>query len=369
MRRKRYIHELAQWPNFSWDEAQVNELVMQTRYQQGRVLGRMESLGFKLQLDASLTTLTQEIVKSSEIEGELLPQDQVRSSLARKLRLDVSGIVASSRNVDGIVEMMLDVTQNFNQPLTPERLFRWHKSLFPDGYSGAHKITTGNWRTDETGPMQVVSGAMGKERIHFEAPAAKRLTGEMKKFLTWFNSTTPMDLVLKSAVAHFWFITIHPFDDGNGRIARAISDLLLARSDTSEKRFYSLSAQIRKERNEYYNHLEQAQSGSLNITEWLVWYLTCLSHALLSTTEDLNATLVKAKFWEQHKTAAFNARQTLMLNKLLDGFEGKLNTTKWAKITKTSQDTALRDIQVLIELGVLEKEDSGGRSTSYRIIL
>lgn len=365
MRRIRYIHELAQWPDFTWDEAQVNDLLAQTRYLQGKVMGRMESLGFKLQADASLVTLTHEIVKSSEIEGELLPQEQVRSSLARKLGLEVAGLVASNRNIDGIVELMLDATQNFKQPLTTERLFHWHKSLFPDGYSGAYKITTGNWRTDETGPMQVVSGAMGKERIHFEAPAANRLAAEMEKFLLWFNSGSSMDWLLKSAIAHFWFITIHPFDDGNGRIARAISDLLLARSDNSDKRFYSLSGQIRKERNEYYKLLEQSQSRSLNITEWLVWYLTCLSHALLSTTEDLNTTLAKAKFWEQHKTAVLNVRQKLMLNKLLDGFEGKLNTTKWAKITKTSQDTALRDIQALIELGILDKEKSGGRSTHY----
>jgi len=369
MRRKRYIHELAQWPDFTWDHTLVNELLVQTRYLQGKVLGRMESLGFNLQTDASLQTLTHEIVKSSEIEGELLPQEQVRSSLARKLGLEVPGLVASSRNVDGIVELMFDATQNFNQPLTEERLFRWHRNLFPDGFSGAYKITTGNWRTDETGAMQVVSGAMGKERIHFEAPVANRLASEMEKFLLWFNSNTAVDLLLKSALAHFWFITIHPFDDGNGRIARALSDMLLARSDNSSKRFYSLSAQIRKERSEYYNHLEKSQSGNLNITEWIVWYLTCLSHALESTTQDLNSVLVKAKFWEKHKTASLNARQKVMLNKLLDGFEGKLNTTKWAKVTKASQDTALRDIQTLIELGILEKENSGGRSTSYKVIL
>jgi len=369
MRRKRYIHELAQWPDFTWDQTLVNELLTQTRYRQGKVLGRMESLGFNLQSDASLQTLTHEIVKSSEIEGELLPQEQVHSSLARKLGLDVQGLVASNRNVDGIVELMFDATQNFNQPLTAERLFRWHRNLFPDGFSGAYKIITGNWRTDETGAMQVVSGSMGKERIHFEAPSANRLASEMEKFLLWFNSDITIDLLLKSAIAHFWFITIHPFDDGNGRIARALSDMLLARSDNSSKRFYSLSAQIRKERSEYYNHLEKSQSGNLDITEWIVWYLTCLSHALESTTQDLNSVLVKAKFWEKHKTTSLNARQKVMLNKLLDGFEGKLNTTKWAKVTKTSQDTALRDIQALIELRILQKENSGGRSTSYKVIL
>lgn len=365
MRRIRYIHELAQWPDFTWDQTLVNELLAQTRYLQGKVLGRMESLGFQLQADASLVTLTHEIVKSSEIEGELLPQEQVRSSLARKLGLEVAGLVASNRNIDGIVELMLDATQNFNQPLTAERLFHWHRNLFPDGFSGAYRINTGNWRTDETGPMQVVSGAMGKERIHFEAPAANRLAAEMEKFLMWFNSDLSMDLLLKSAVAHFWFVTIHPFDDGNGRIARALSEMLLARSDNSTKRFYSLSAQIRKERNEYYNHLEKSQGGDLNITKWMVWYLTCLSHSLESTTQDLNSVLGRATFWEKHKTTDLNARQKLMLNKLLDGFEGKLNTSKWAKMTKTSQDTALRDIQALIELKILEKENSGGRSTYY----
>lgn len=369
MRRIRYIHELGQWPDFTWDQTVVNDLLAQTRYLQGKVLGRMESLGFNLQADASLLALTHEIVKSSEIEGEMLPQDQVRSSLARKLGLDVAGLVASNRNIDGIVELMLDATQNFKQPLTAERLFHWHRNLFPDGFSGAYRINTGNWRTDETGPMQVVSGPMGKERIHFEAPAANRLATEMEKFLLWFNSDSSMDLLLKSAVAHFWFITIHPFDDGNGRIARALSDMLLARSDNSTKRFYSLSAQIRKERNEYYNHLEKSQNGDLNITQWISWYLTCLSHSLESTTQEFNNVLAKATFWEKNKTTALNARQKIMLNKLLDGFEGKLNTSKWAKITKTSQDTAMRDIHALMVLGILEKENAGGRSTHYTLRL
>lgn len=327
----------------------------------------MEALGFHFREDAALKTLTKEIVKSSEIEGEVLATAQVRSSLARKLGLDVAGLVPSDRHIDGVVELMLNATLAYDQPLTAERLFGWHTLLFPTGRSGMYKITVGNWRTDEQGPMQVVSGAMGKERIHFEAPAATKVASEIDVFLNWFNNFHDIDPVLKAAVAHFWFITIHPFDDGNGRIARAISDLQLARADGSAQRFYSMSAQIRKERNEYYDCLEKSQSGKLDITDWISWFLACLDRAILATEEDLGEVLNKAKFWEKHNTTPLNERQRNMLNKLLDGFDGKLTTGKWSKIAKCSPDTALRDIQFLIDQNILEKEEGGGRSTSYRI--
>ncbi len=337
------------------------------RHHQGKLIGRMESMGFRLREDASLQTLTMEIVKSSEIEGEVLPQDQVRSSLARKLGIDAAGLIPSDRHVDGIVELMLDATLHYEEPLSTKRLFEWHSLLFPTGKSGMYKITVGNWRTDEQGPMQVVSGAMGQERIHYEAPEAVRLNTEMNSFLTWFNTVHQIDPVLKAAIAHFWFVTIHPFDDGNGRIARAITDMQLARSDGSTQRFYSMSAQIRKERNEYYDVLEKSQSATLDITVWIRWFMACLDRSIIATEEDLTGVLSKAKFWEQHTTKLLNERQRTMLNKLLDGFEGKLTTGKWSKITKCSPDTALRDIQFLIDQNILEKENAGGRSTNYRI--
>lgn len=337
------------------------------RHHQGKLIGRMEAMGFRLREDASLQTLTTEIVKSSEIEGEVLPHDQVRSSLARKLGLVVAGLVSSDRHVDGMVELMLDATLHYDQPLSRERLFEWHTLLFPTGKSGMYKITVGNWRTGEQGPMQVVSGPMGSERIHYEAPEAARVNNEMNSFLTWFNTVHQIDPVLKAALAHFWFVTIHPFDDGNGRIARAITDLQLSRSDGSAQRFYSMSAQIRKERNEYYDILEKSQSAKLDITNWIQWFIACLDRSIMATEEDLTGVLSKAKFWEQHTTRLLNDRQRTMLNKLLDGFDGKLTTSKWSKITKCSSDTALRDIQFLMNENILEKEDAGGRSTSYRI--
>ena len=337
------------------------------RHHQGKLIGRMEAMGFRLREDASLQTLTTEIVKSSEIEGEVLPHDQVRSSLARKLGLAVAGLVSSDRHVDGMVELMLDATLHYDQPLSRERLFEWHTLLFPTGKSGMYKITVGNWRTGEQGPMQVVSGPMGSERIHYEAPEAARVNNEMNSFLTWFNTVHQIDPVLKAALAHFWFVTIHPFDDGNGRIARAITDLQLSRSDGSAQRFYSMSAQIRKERNEYYDILEKSQSAKLDITNWIQWFIACLDRSIMATEEDLTGVLSKAKFWEQHTTRLLNDRQRTMLNKLLDGFDGKLTTSKWSKITKCSSDTALRDIQFLMNENILEKEEGGGRSTSYRI--
>jgi Fic family protein len=317
----------------------------------------MEALGFQLKAEANLQTLTLDVLKSSEIEGELLDADQVRSSIARWLGMDIAGLVPSDRHVDGVVEMLLDATQQYEQPLSSDRLFGWHSALFPSGRSGMRSA-----------PMQVVSGAMGKEKVHFEAPDADRLGEEMRQFINWFNEDIQMDPVIKAGIAHLWFVTVHPFDDGNGRIARAITDMQLARADESAQRFYSMSAQIRKDRKEYYEILESTQKGSMNITNWLGWFLQCLDRALEASSETLASVLKKASFWEKHASTSLNQRHRLMLNKLLNGFEGKLNTSKWAKITKTSSDTALRDIQDLMAKGILEKEEGGGRSTSYILV-
>lgn len=328
----------------------------------------MEGLGFRLRAEANLQTLTQDVLKSSEIEGELLDADQVRSSIARRLGMDIAGMIPADRHVEGIVEMMLDATQHYQAPFSKERLFGWHAALFPTGYTGMHKIVVGAWRDNKKeDPMQVVSGAIGKEKVHFEAPDSDKLKTEMSMFIDWINADEKTDILIKAGMAHLWFVTIHPFDDGNGRIARAIADMQLARADGTSQRFYSMSAQIRKERNEYYAILESTQKGSLDITNWLTWFLQCLDRAIASTDETLAAVLKKAKFWENHSGTILNDRQRLMVNKLFDGFEGKLNTSKWAKITKTSTDTALRDIQDLLEKNILKKEVGGGRSTSYVI--
>lgn len=363
-----YIHQLPRWPLFKWEDGRLNPLLTEVRYRQGRLLGKMERLGFGLQAEANLQTLTLEIMKSSEIEGELLDMEQVRSSIARRLGIEIAGLVMPDRNIEGVVEMMINATQNFDQALTEDRLFGWHASLFPSGRSGMHKIVTGGWRDNlSNDPMQVVSGAAGKEKVHYEAPPAELLSDEMKKFLEWFNTENNIDPVIKAAIAHLWFVTIHPFDDGNGRIARAIADMQLARADGTAQRFYSMSSQIRKERNVYYNILEETQKGDLDITSWLQWFLECLGRAMHASEEQLSVVLTKATFWKQHEKTILNNRQVLMLNKLLDGFEGKLTTSKWAKITKTSQDTALRDIHDLVEKKILIKEEAGGRSTSYMI--
>ncbi len=365
MRRiKIYIHEQDNWPYFTWDNKRVLLKLGETRNLQGKLLGKMETLGFDLQNEAVLDTLTLDVIKSSEIEGEFLERAQVRSSIARRLGLDIAGIVYADRDVEGIVEMMLDATQRFAVPLTSDRLFNWHAALFPTGRSNMHKITVGDWRK---APMQVVSGPMGKEKVHFEAPKPELVAQEMNHFLYWFENDNELDLVLKAAIAHLWFLTIHPFDDGNGRIARAITDLLLARSDKSAQRFYSMSAQIRVERKEYYNILEKTQKGHLDITEWILWFLNCLTNAISATEDILSKVLFKAEFWKEHSTTILNPRQQRMINKLLDGFTGKLTTSKWAKINKCSQDTALRDIQDLIKKNILQKEASGGRSTSYEL--
>jgi Fic family protein len=327
----------------------------------------MEALGFPLRSEAMLQTLTQDVLKSSEIEGEILDYDQVRSSIARRLGIDIGALTPADRNVEGVVEMMLDATQQYNEPLTDERLFAWHAAMFPTGRSGMTKIRVGAWRDDRSGPMQVVSGPIGRERVHYEAPPAARLDSEMKSFLDWFEREGLVDPVLKAGIAHLWFVTIHPFDDGNGRIARTIADMALARSESSTQRFYSMSAQIRQERKAYYDLLEVTQKGDLEIAPWLTWFLSCLDRAF-DGSENISANVLKkARFWERHLRTAINERQRDMLNRLLEGFEGNLTSSKWAKIEKCSQDTALRDIDDLVKRGILVKEQAGGRSTNYSL--
>src|SRR6266545_6004550 len=366
-RMSEYIHQLPEWPKFQWDQSALAEQLVAVRHRQGRLIGRMEGLGFPLRSEAMLRTLTQDVLKSSEIEGEILDQDQVRSSIARRLGIDIGGLTPADRRVDGVVEMTLDATQKYKEPLTDERLFGWHAAMFPTGRSGMTRITVGAWRDDKSGPMQVVSGPMGRERVHFEAPAASQLDNEMKAFLDWFNGEASVDPVLKAGIAHLWFVTIHPFDDGNGRIARAIADMALARSENTSQRFYSMSAQIRQERNAYYDILEQTQKGGLDITPWMEWFLGCLGRAIDGADTILGAVLIKARFWERVRGVPLNERQTLVINRLLDGFEGKLTTSKYAKLTKSSQDTALRDIIPLVERGILIRSSEGGRSTSYEL--
>lgn len=364
---KVYIYQKEDWPNFRWNIDELVNLLSEARNLQGRLIGKMESLGFDLRNEALLGTLTLDVIKTSEIEGEFLNSDQVRSSIARKLGMEIAGSIESERDVDGVVEMMLDATQNYFKPLTAERLFDWHSALFPTGRSGIYKITVADWRKDETEPMKVVSGAMGKEKVHFQAPDSALLEKEMNLFLNWVDNNKVTDLVLKAAIAHLWFVTIHPFDDGNGRITRAITDMLLAQSDNSPQRFYSMSAQIRIDRKQYYEILEKTQKGDLDITEWMKWFLNCLINALKSTNLILNKVLMKADFWNIHSKTSFNERQTKLLNKILDGFDGKLTSSKWSKIAKCSKDTAIRDINDLIEKNILQKEEAGGRSTNYEL--
>lgn len=364
----RYIHQHYDWPSFIWDDAMLLPALGEVRYIQGKISGTMEALGFSARTDAALKALTEDVVKSSEIEGEILNTDQVRSSIARRLGLEIAGLVPSDRNVDGVVEMALDAAQNYNLPLSEDRLFGWQSSLFPGGRSGMFKILTNQWRDNEKGPMQVVSGPIGREIIHFEAPDASRLETEMALFLEWFNNNQLLDPVLKSGIAHLWFVTIHPFDDGNGRIARAIADMQLARADNSVLRYYSMSSQIRKRRKEYYHILETTQKGDLDITAWLEWYLSCLKDALTATDETLIAVLKRMNFWEKHTTTFLNARQRAMVNRMQEAFFGSLSSSKWAKMAKCSQDTATRDITDLVEKGVLLKSPSGGRSTRYELI-
>ena len=367
-----YIHERDDWPDFWWKDQAITTRLAAVRHRQGRLIGRMEALGFRLQEEAVLQTLTEDVLKSSEIEGEVLDKDQVRSSIARRLGIDIGALTPADRDVEGVVEMMLDATQHYDRPLTTERLFGWHAALFPTGRSGMHRIRVGAWRDDTAGPMQVVSGPVGRERVHFEAQKAERLDAEIKSFLEWFEAKDDVDPVLKAALAHLWFVTIHPFEDGNGRIARAIADMALARSERSARRFYSMSSQIRAERNAYYEMLEAVQKGGMDVTAWLDWFLECLNHAFDRAEQTLAQVLAKARFWERlggTAGAAFNDRQLLVINRLLDAFEGKLTSSKWASLAKCSQDTALRDIEDLLRRGVLKKDPAGGRSTSYSLIL
>ncbi|MEM9629567.1 MAG: Fic family protein [Pseudomonadota bacterium] len=363
-----FIHEQADWPQFRWHGERLTAALANVRHQQGRLIGRMEGLGFELQAEAVLATLTKDVLKSSEIEGERLPADQVRSSIARRLGMDIGATASVDRHVEGVVEMMLDATRRYDAPLSKDRLFDWHAALFPTGRSGMRRIVFGAWRDDERGPMQVVSGPIGKEKVHFVAPAASRLDREMQAFLDWLNAPSTIDPVLKAGLAHFWFVAIHPFDDGNGRIARAIADLALARSEGSAQRFYSMSAQIQQERNAYYEILERSQRGSLDITPWLAWFLGCLGRAIDGAEDTLALVMHKARFWQTHAAAVLNERQHRVMNRVLDGFEGKLTSSKWAKLAKCSQDTALRDITDLVERGILKRDEAGGRSTSYSII-
>ncbi|MCU0434884.1 MAG: Fic family protein [Bacteroidia bacterium] len=363
-----YIHQKQHWPNFYWNNDELLNLLSEARNLQGRLLGKMQTLGFELQDEALLETLALDVLKSSEIEGEIYNPEQVRSSLAERLGLEYAGTVMSDRNVDGMVDMMIDATRNCFAPLTQERLFDWHAALFPMGRSGVFKITVAGWRKDEKGKMQVVSGAAGREKVHFQAPDAELLDDEMTYFLDWFNGNGNTDLVIKAAVAHLWFVTIHPFQDGNGRITRALTDMLLARSDKSTRRFYSMSAQIRIERNTYYQILEKTQKGDLDITEWISWFLNCLINALNASEKILKGVLQKSDFWNKHAAIPFNERQKKVLTKLLDDFEGKLTSQKWMKLTNCSKDTAVRDINDLIEKQVLQKATAGGRSTSYELV-
>jgi Fic family protein len=361
----KYIYEYKNWTDFSWQHKAINLIFGEVRLMQGKIIGQMNVLGFSAKEEATLTALTLDVVKSSEIEGELLNYDQVRSSIARRLGINTAGLMPSSRHIEGVVEMMLDATQRYSLPLTEKRLLGWHAALFPTGYSGPYSIEVGQYRTGE---MQIVSGAMGKEKVHYEAVKPKFVKVEMDTFLEWFNNENQLDPVLKAAIAHFWFIIIHPFDDGNGRIGRAITDMLLARAEGSGERFYSMSSQILTERKRYYEVLQKVQHSTGDITEWLDWFLHCLKNAMLATENTTHKILRKAEFWKLHENTLVNERQRFILNKLFDGFDGKLQTSKWAKIAKISTDTALRDIKDLVEKGILQQIDGGGRNANYELV-
>jgi Fic family protein len=364
-----FIYELENWPKFLWDIEGLSKKLAIVRHNQGRLIGRLSAIGIQYRREAVLSTLTADVIKSSEIEGEILGFAEVRSSVAHRLGFDIGGLTPTDRYVEGVVDMMLDATQNYHDSLDEERLFGWHAALFPTGRSGMQRIRVGSWRDDNTGPMQVVSSPMGRKKVHYQAPAAERLHKEMKRFLGWFNKTSTNDLVLNAGLAHFWFVTIHPFDDGNGRIARAIADMTLARSEQSQQRYYSMSAQIQSERNQYYAILEQTQKATLDITPWLDWFLGSLDRAIAGAETALETVLHKARFWENHASEQFNDRQRKLLNSLIDGFKGKLTSSKWAKIAKCSQDTAYRDIVDLVERNILSKDPAGGRSTSYSFVV
>ncbi len=363
-----YIWEEQDWPHLTWDDGRLLEPLAAARLKQGRLLGRMARLGFDLKLEAQLEALTEDVIKSSEIEGEVLDRDSVRSSIARRLGV-AAAVVPADRLTEGVVEMMLDATENHEALLTPERLFGWQASLFPTGYSGMYKVKTGAWRDDAAGPMQVVSGPIGRQQVHYQAPPAPQLDGEVRTFLDWFNRRSEPEGLLRVGLAHLWFVTIHPFEDGNGRIARAIADQALAQSEGSGQRFYSVSAQIRKERSDYYRMLERSQKGALDVTDWLAWFLQCFSRALDGTEATCDKVLRKADFWQRYARENFGKRHKMVLNRLLDGFEGKLTTRKWAAIAKCSIPTAQRDINELIERGILRRNPGGSKNTSYDLAM
>ncbi len=363
----KYIWQVSDWPNWRFDLAALAEHMAEVSRAQGLLMGRLADVGMALRDQASLAALTEDVVKTSEIEGEPLNVESVRSSIARRLGVDIGALAPADRHVEGVVEMVLDATAHCQAPMSRERLFGWHAALFPTGYSGLSRIKVGAWRDDANGPMQVVSGPIGRQRVHFEAPPADHLEAETSRFLDWVNGASNESPLLKAGLGHLWFVTLHPFDDGNGRIARAIGDLLLARADGSPQRFYSLSAQIQRERNAYYDILERTQKRSMDVTEWLVWFLDTLHLAVNQAQHKLDAVLTKTRFWQRWATMPLNERQVKLINKLLDGFEGKLTSSKWAAIAKCSPDTALRDIKDLLERGVLRKLDAGGRSTSYEL--
>jgi Fic family protein len=364
-----YFHQLPDWPNFNWDDRSLLSQLSQVRLEQGKLIGKMEGLGFSLREEASLKILTKDVVKSSLIEGEYLDKEEVRSSVAKRLGMDVAGLPGSGMEVDAVVEMMVDASQGYKNELTRDRLFTWHTELFQSAKKGSTQISVGGWREPGKGSMQVVSGAMGKEKVHFEAPESSKVGAEMGRFLEWFNENEEIDSLLKSGVAHLWFVTIHPFDDGNGRIARAIGDLLLCRADQSSQRFYSLSDQIEKTKKDYYDKLERTQKGSLDITQWLQWYLESVSAAIDSSGKSLEILFKVGRFWELHRATQFNVRQQRMIQTLQSDFFGSLSSSKWAKMQKCSQDTALRDIQDLVVKGILKKESGGGRSTTYKLMM
>jgi Fic family protein len=365
---KRYIWQQNDWPQWAYDHERLAPLLARVHLAQGHLMGRMHDLGLDLRDQAALRVLTEDVLKTSEIEGETLSPESVRSSIARRLGVDIGALAPADRHVDGVVDMVLDATQQHATALTTQRLFGWHAALFPTGYSGLNQIRVGRWRDDAQGPMQVVSGPMHRQRVHFQAPAADRLDIEMDGFLSWFNQSSQDDPVIKAGLAHLWFVTIHPFEDGNGRMARAVSDMALARAEQSTQRFYSLSAQMQRERKDYYDLLEATQKGGLEVTAWLMWFLGCLLRAIQGANEALSQTLSKARFWQRWAGLPFNERQIKLLNRLLDGFDGKLTSSKWAAIAKCSQDTALRDINDLLARGALQKTAASGRSTSYELV-
>lgn len=364
---KLYIWQADDWPDWRYDLARLAGPLTEVSRAQGWLMGRLADVGMALRDQASLSALTEDVVKTSEIEGEPLAVASVRSSLARRLGVDIGALAPVDRHVEGVVQMVLDASTRCEAPLTAERLFGWHAALFPTGYSGLARLRIGRWRDDATGPMQVVSGPLDRQRVHYQAPPADRLGAETDRFLVWANAPATEPLLIKAGLAHLWFVTLHPFDDGNGRIARAVGDLFLARADGSPQRFYSLSAQIQRDRTAYYEALEAAQKGALDVTGWLVWFLGTLQRALDSAHHTVDAVLVKARFWRHWAATPLNERQLKLLNRLLEGFDGKLNTSKWAAIAKCSPDTALRDISELLTLGVLRKSAAGGRSTSYEL--